>query len=134
MSSKADEKVLVVKRELLFASSDFQGFLPMRDFRGYQNLILRHKQFLWRSAMETDPSYKQIIPYLVFRHAETYFLMRRRSNANEARLKDKYSLGIGGHIRQEDMTETSLMGWAKREFIEEVDYKGTFKVSALGLI
>ena len=134
MSSKVDEKILVVKRELLFAASDFQGFLPMNNFTGYQVLIVRHKQFLWRSAMETDPSYKQIIPYLVFRHAETYFLMRRRSNANEARLKDKYSLGIGGHIRQEDMTETSLMGWAKREFIEEVDYKGTFKVSALGLI
>ncbi len=134
MSSGKDEKILVIKRELLFAASDFQGFLPMRDFRGYQDLIVRHKQFLWRSAMENDPSYKQIIPYLVFRHANTYFLMRRRSSASEARLKDKYSLGIGGHIRQEDMIDASLISWAQREFAEEVDYKGSSTVQPLGLI
>ena len=134
MSSKKDEKILVIKRELLFAASDFQGFLPMRDFRGYQDLIMRHKQFLWRSAMETDPTYKQIIPYLIFRHANTYFLMRRRSNASETRLKNKYSLGIGGHIRQEDMVDSSLVGWAQREFSEEVNYKGSFTVRSLGLI
>ena len=52
--------------------------------------------------METDPTYKQIIPYLIFTHDNHYFLMQRRAQASEQRLRNKMSLGIGGHLRAED--------------------------------
>ena len=71
--------------------------------------------------METDPAYKQIIPYLVFTYENKYFLMQRQKKASETRLQSKYSLGIGGHIREEDMENCTLVDWAKREFEEEID-------------
>ena len=85
--------------------------------------------------MEVDPAYKQIIPYLVFEHNNNYFLMQRRSTASETRLRNKLTLGIGGHIRQEDMEqENSLFAWATREFHEEVDYAGKLTVTPLGIL
>jgi predicted NUDIX family phosphoesterase len=60
--------------------------------------------------------------------------MKRRSTASEQRLKDKYTNGIGGHIRQEDIENTTLFQWAQREFAEEVCYQGNFTVKPIGLI
>lgn len=130
-----DEHILVVKRTSLFASdTDAWYGLKEVDFDHYLNIINDKKEFLPRSMMETDPTYKQIIPYLVFEHNSTYFLMQRKSDASEARLRNKLTLGIGGHIRQEDMSENSLFAWAMREFHEEVDYAGQVSVKPLGIL
>lgn len=132
---KADEKILVIPRATLFAEIPlFNGFQPVSNFGSLQAFINKNQEFHWRSNMENDPSYKQIIPYLVFEYNKTYFLMRRRSTASEQRLKNKFSLGIGGHIRQEDLTSCNLIDWAQREFHEEVAYQGTLLASPLGLI
>ena len=130
-----DEHILVVKREYLFADIDdaWHGLKEV-NFEHYLNIINDKKEFLPRSIMETDPTYKQIIPYLVFEHDNTYFLMQRKSDASEARLRNKLTLGIGGHIRQEDMQSSSLFAWAMREFHEEVDYAGSVTVKPLGIL
>jgi predicted NUDIX family phosphoesterase len=146
---KHDEQILVVKREHLFADTAAWHGLKEVDFEQYLNIINDKKEFLPRSIMETDFNYKQIIPYLVFKHHDTYFLMQRRSDSSEARLRNKLTLGIGGHIRQEDMSPyyasysaeatkglpgNSLFAWALREFHEEVDYAGTLDVKPLGIL
>jgi len=131
---KHDEQILVVPAAALDAVGAVQGFTPAADFAPYQTLVRQEGRFGWRSAMEEDPTYKQIIPYLIFKHADTYFLMQRRADASEQRLKNKYSLGIGGHIRQEDLTDCDIASWAKREFHEEVAYAGQLTISPLGLI
>ncbi|MBA3954919.1 hypothetical protein H0X48_06380 [Candidatus Dependentiae bacterium] len=128
-----DELILVVKRSKLFPEGDWQG-LKQVDSEQYLALIEQEKEFLPRSLMETDPVYKQIIPYLVFTHEGKYFLMQRQSKATEQRLKNKYSLGIGGHIRQEDITSSDIIDWAAREFEEEVDYQGSYSVKTLGIL
>lgn len=129
------ENILVVSRKNLFQQQEvFTGFQPTKDFTFYQNIITAYKEFLPRPAAENDPSYKQIIPYLVFEYKNTYFLMRRKSSASESRLKDKYSLGIGGHLRQEDLEENDLFSWAQREFFEEINYQGTYSTYPLGII
>ncbi|MFA5306843.1 MAG: hypothetical protein WC365_05325 [Candidatus Babeliales bacterium] len=131
---KQDEKILVIPRNIFFAQGMFQGFLPTKEFQHYQDMVMQHQLFLWRSSVENDPSHKQIIPYLVFEYNNLFFVMQRKSTASEARLKNKYSLGIGGHIRQEDITQASLISWAQREFHEEVSYTGDLTVQAIGLI
>lgn len=130
-----DEAILVVKRSHLFAT-EADAWLGLRqvDFAHYIALIQNNKEFLPRSVMETDPRYKQIIPYLVFNVDDRYFLMQRRSTASEIRLQNKYTLGIGGHIRHEDIGSNSLMDWAQREFHEEVSYNGSFTIEPLGII
>lgn len=129
-----DELILVVPRENLFAHATAWCGLKEVDFDQYLHIINEKKEFLPRSIMETDMRYKQVIPYLVYTYNGQYFLMQRKSDASEARLRNKLTLGIGGHIRQEDMVSASLFEWALREFHEEVDYTGTLKVKPLGIL
>ena len=131
---KQDEKILVIPRTIFFAQRMFQGFLPTKDFEHYQDMVMQHQLFLWRSSVENDPSHKQIIPYLIFEYNNTFFVMQRKSTASESRLKNKYSLGIGGHIRQEDMQNNDIFQWAKREFCEEVSYEGNITIKPIGII
>lgn len=130
---KADERILVVKRDLLFANGSWQG-LRCENVAHYQTMVAVSGEFHWRSTMETDPTYKQIIPYMVFEYAGSYFLMERKSTASEQRLKSKLSLGIGGHIRQEDIAGGTIFDWAKREFHEEVAYEGSLEIESLGVL
>jgi predicted NUDIX family phosphoesterase len=128
-----DEQILVVQRELLFHDGAWSG-LKSDDMDRYKTVVIQHGEFKPRSAMESDTRYKQIIPYLIFEYRQHYFLMQRRHNASEARLQNKFSLGIGGHIRQEDMIGKNIFDWATREFHEEVNYTGTLDIEPLGLI
>ena len=129
-----DEQILVVKREYLFADESAWHGLKDVNFDQYLQIINDKKEFLPRALMEADPTYKQIIPYLIFKHEDTYFLMQRKSDASEARLRNKLTLGIGGHIREEDMSDSSLFSWALREFHEEVEYAGNLNVKPLGIL
>ncbi len=130
---KEDEKILVIPKNILFKDKEINGIEKI-DFEYYQKLIRDNKQFLWRSQMETDQNYKQIIPYLIFNFENKYFMMQRKSSASEARLQNKYSLGIGGHIRSEDITEFDIFSWAKREFAEEIEYNGNFEIEPIGIL
>lgn len=134
LTAKQEEHILVVKRKDLFANKAAWSGLKQVNFDTYLEIINQKKEFLPRSLMETDPTYKQIIPYLVFKYQETCFLMQRQDNASEKRLQNKYSLGIGGHIRKEDLTEQSIFDWAQREFHEEVAYEGNLIVKPLGIL
>lgn len=128
-----DELVLVVRRELLFEEEAWHGIKAV-DYAHYEQLVRDHQEFLPRVRMETDPRYKQIIPYLIFRHGDQYFVMQRKSQASEQRLQGKLSLGIGGHINPSDLAGATVIDWARREFTEEVDFAGTFTVNFLGIL
>ncbi len=128
-----DELILVIKRDELFPKGAWSGMKSV-DFEKYSTLIQKKQEFMPRSHMETDPTYKQIIPYLIYEYQDRYFLMQRQSKSSEQRLQSKYSLGIGGHIRKEDLSSDSIADWARREFHEEVNFKGTFTIEPLGIL
>ncbi|OGD91755.1 hypothetical protein A3D81_02795, partial [Candidatus Curtissbacteria bacterium RIFCSPHIGHO2_02_FULL_40_17] len=101
----------------------------------------KHK-FMRRGDAEENPMYKQIIPYLIFETNGKVFLMRRKQDHTDSRLSSKYSLGIGGHINRKDIKEPKsqrvredgIMAWARREFEEEIDYRGKYTTEFLGLL
>lgn len=129
-----DEQILVVKRDTLFPDGDWQG-LKIEGLEQCLNTIEQNAEFHPRAQMETDPTYKQIIPYLIFQHEDKFFLMQRSGKASEKRLQSLYTLGIGGHVRAEDLQQgSSLFDWAQREFHEEVQYEGNFKIGTLGIL
>lgn len=99
---KWNEQILVVKRDLLFPDNAWQG-LKAVDFGSYINIIENHKEFTARGPVENNFAYKQIIPYLIFEYQGLYFVMQRQAKASEQRLASKYTLGIGGHLRKEDL-------------------------------
>jgi len=127
------EMVMVVKRETLFGVRAWQGIRQV-DAGAWLATIRNHAEYHPRGLMETDLTYKQIIPYLIYRHQNRYFLMTRHAKASEKRLASKLSLGIGGHIRQADVGEGGIFSWARREFHEEVTYNGTLEIEVLGIL
>lgn len=132
-ASSLDEQILVVPRGIIMSDQEWYG-LRRVDCSTYLSLIREHQQFLPRYLMEEDDAYKQIIPYLVFRHKHRYFLMQRSHKSSEKRLGGRYTLGIGGHIRQEDIAHESIEGWATREFHEEILYNGSMTIVPLGML
>ncbi|MHC4545846.1 MAG: hypothetical protein ACYTDW_15960, partial [Planctomycetota bacterium] len=59
-------------------------------------------RFMLRSQAEVDPSYKQIIPYVIMACDGKYLSYVRGTRAGEARLVGNRSIGIGGHINPSD--------------------------------
>lgn len=127
------ERILVVKRSELFQKPAWTGIKSV-DFDAYLKLIQTKQEFMPRNLAEENFDYKQIIPYLIFQHQDTYFLMQRKAGSSEQRLANKYSLGIGGHLREEDMDGATLFDWARREFDEEINYSGNLEITPLGIL
>ncbi len=91
--------------------------------RDVLNRIVRHGLFRKRGDLEDDPSFKQLIPYGIISHDESYFLFRRTSGQTEKRLLNQLHLGVGGHMNPGSsavLDEQYLIGELKREFFEEV--------------
>ncbi|MEK7080365.1 MAG: dTMP kinase, partial [Patescibacteria group bacterium] len=130
---KNDEQILVVPSEIIFAREKWQGLKTDRlDY--YIELIKNSCQFKRRGDVENDPSYQQIIPYMLFSYKDNFFAYRYLANAGEPRLiNNDYQLGVGGHINKEDINgggdilEQGMM----REWEEEVDFFGEFSEKKL---
>ena len=60
------EQVLVVPTELLHRLGHFQGFSTDVDRYLGELLSPRNTSYRPRSEMEADPSFKQLIPYVIF--------------------------------------------------------------------
>ena len=117
MRKMPDESVLVVPRGALMGTPGWRGVLS-RGLEPYLAAIVREGRYEPRSEMESDPRWKQVIPYLVLRDGQRYFLMRRSRAGADARLHERYSIGIGGHLNPGD---ADLAGGLAREWAEELD-------------
>lgn len=130
----ATEQVLVVRREDIFPDGAWHGFVT-EDLDRHQRVIRERHFFKPRAEVENDPSFQQIIPYVVFRHGERYLLTHRLRASSEKRLRKQYSLGVGGHINPGDLEGGDpILDGLKREWAEEVIYRGRFAARLLGLL
>jgi predicted NUDIX family phosphoesterase len=116
MIEASDELVYVVPRPLVVAGD---GWLGVRSDGAEEILatVAAAGRFEPRPAMEVDPSFKQIIPYLVLRDGPQWFLMQRTRAGADSRLHDRWSIGVGGHINPGD---GDLYGGLAREWREEL--------------
>jgi predicted NUDIX family phosphoesterase len=123
------ERVLVVPRHVVPDRAAWYG-LRTDGIDDVLAIVETHARYEPRAEMEVDPSFKQIIPYLVLRDGERYFLMRRTRAGGDARLHDRWSIGVGGHI---DPGDEGLAGGLRREWHEELvaDFEPTFTPYAL---
>src|SRR2546426_4017693 len=123
----SDEEILVVPRRMLI-HKPFRGFTRA----GVEDYLLRVREygvFRPRASMEEDPSFKQIIPYLIVRHRGRLFLVQRSTEGGETRLHGKYSIGVGGHINRGDVEGALdvIAAGLKRELEEELLIRGTWQ-------
>ena len=110
------ERVLVVPREAIVPGEGWLGV--RRDGVGAAlAAVAREGRFVLRSTAEVDSTLKQVIPYLVLRDGQRWFLMRRTKAGADARLHDRWSIGVGGHLNPGD---GDVPGGLRREWSEEL--------------
>jgi predicted NUDIX family phosphoesterase len=140
MSVVDTEQVLVVPTQLFHRLGYFQGFSPEPDRYLDELLSPEHTSYRARQAMEEDPGFKQLIPYVLFRHADPtngqrLFQYTRGTGQGEQRLHRKRSVGVGGHISSDDAAEINPYGEGmRRELAEEVIIETPYRSRCVGLI
>jgi predicted NUDIX family phosphoesterase len=119
-----EERVLCFQRKLLQELGVFQGL--SLEIEKYLPVVTSssHILYLNRSDAEQDKDYKQLIPYVLVICHDKILRYRRGRGGQETRLHGLYSVGVGGHISEEDHgLFSSGLGYhegMRRELMEEV--------------
>jgi len=119
-----EERVLCFERKLLEELGAFQGL--SLDVGKYLPVVTSgsHLVYLNRSEAELDKRYKQLIPYVLLICHDKILRYRRGKGGQETRLHGLYSVGIGGHISEEDhdffSQDRGYQEGMRRELMEEV--------------
>ncbi len=138
MSTVELEKVLVVPTRLFHELGHFQGLST--EIEKYAPVLLdpQNTDYQPRGAMEKNPDFKQLIPYVIFQHNSTsgvnLFRYTRGSGQGEARLHAKKSIGIGGHISSLDASTACVYQQGMQRELEEekvIDTRYTSQVVGL---
>jgi predicted NUDIX family phosphoesterase len=133
----AEERVLCFERKLLEELGIFQGL--SLEVEKYLPVLTSSKNltYLNRSEAEHDRRYKQLIPYVLVICEGRLLRYQRGKGGQETRLRGLWSVGIGGHISEEDHSLfTKDFGYfegMRREVREEVDVEEVSE-SAVGVI
>ena len=144
------EFVFVVPRTALFPECYPHGLVPFSGVpvaggftaRAFEEVVAREGFFVERAYAEKTPSLKQIIPYSIVRFdspgGPRVLCTRRLKKGGEARLHDKHSIGIGGHINPEDLdaatSRNPVDAGTRRELAEELVVRGAYDLRRVGLI
>jgi len=135
------EHILVIPESFIQEIGEIEGFESDVDRVLKPILQSDRLSFQPRSQMETDPSYKQLIPYVLLEWtdedgATKLFTYTRGGGGGEARLHAKRSVGIGGHISREDAAEGAdpYCSGMQRELEEEVRLDSAYQEFRDGLI
>jgi len=130
-------EIMVVERDALLGTRPFQGFSPAAA-HDYESIILSRYRYALRSEAEENPSLKQPIAYcfIVNPSRGLLFIYRRaESGYDEARLRGKWSAGIGGHIDRIALAgENPIRASMRRELGEELRWRGAFAPRIIGYL
>jgi len=136
----ACERVLCFPKSFLDELGGFQGFRPDDGTLLEQILSSGQARFIERGKAEEDPSFKQLIPYVVMVWKDKLLFYVRGKKTEEGRLRSLGSVGIGGHVSvtdhslfDRDIREVFAAG-LRREVTEEVEVQTEFTERVAGLI
>ncbi len=134
-----EELVLCIRRQLLDEIGAFHGI--QSDISRYIPRILEagNTVSVPRSQAEHDPSFKQIIPYVLFTREGRLLYYVRGKGSGEKRLVALGSMGIGGHINygDENLFQAGHEFYeqaVQREVHEELRVDGRLQTKIVALI
>jgi len=128
------ERVLVVPTEdVRGVLGDMEGLVYVSKEKVEE--LIRKGFFVEREKAELNEEWRQIIPYIVMIDKGKVLLMKRTKKQSESRLHGLYSVGVGGHINDEDSQDPveAFKKGMEREIKEEVDVD-IKKLELLGVI
>ena len=136
-----DESVLVTPGSLFREIGSFDGF--EKDYQKYLDTLLMPKNlsFRPRDQVEEDPTWKQLIPYALLQYSRSpeplVFQYCRGGEIDEARLRKKWSVGVGGHILPADgdlfNPDDLYLTGMRRELNEEIDTRTIISERIVGM-
>lgn len=134
-----EEKVLVIPEDRLGELGRFSGFRPFCQNALDALLNPQFMEFRPRSSVEEDPTFKQLIPYIILETeidgARSIFHYTRGKGQGEKRLHALKSIGIGGHISEEDAEGDDLyLSGMLRELNEEMVVDADYDEQLVGFI
>lgn len=132
-----EERVLCFERKLLEEIGLFEGLsLEVEKYLPVVTASSKLK-YLNRSDAEKDRKYKQLIPYVLLICDGRILRYQRGRGGQEKRLHGLFSVGIGGHISEEDDSlfsrDVGYEAAMRRELMEEIAVDG-IKDAAVAVI
>jgi len=136
-----EENILVIRRSLFDELGAFQGlsFEPEKYLKAI--LSRGNNFFIARPQAESDPAYKQIIPYALVAFQNSVLHYVRGKKAGEQRLIAKGSIGIGGHMAEDadkflwhSTDEETYRAGVEREVKEEIKIETPFEDQIVALL
>lgn len=133
-----DEKVLCIPRRAIPVEwLKENGATPLEESAFRAGFRYEETAFLKRGEIETDSSWKQLIPYVVVDRSDG-FLMTYPRHGSEARLHGLHSIGAGGHVNDGDAKNgdafSTILAGAQREIHEELGFHPGNNLVFRGLI
>ena len=128
----AKDKVLCFEQTLFERIGVFQGM--SLDIEKYMPALTTRSNVVYvdRTQVEHDNRYKQIIPYALIVCGDKILRYRRGKRGVESRLHGLYSVGVGGHISEQDSWPFSRgLGYReamRRRLREELDIDVTGEI------
>ena len=125
--------MLCFERKLLEDLGVFQGL--SLDVDKYLPVVTASKNIIYRnrSEAELDRRYKQLIPYVLVICNGKILRYRRGKGGGEKRLHGLFSVGVGGHISEDDnglfAKSVGYHDSMRRELMEEVAIEGAKDVA-----
>jgi len=122
------ETVLAVRASELRHQVGGTGFHNLAGAEIMSTLQAAGVWFGPRAELEYDESFRQVVPYVVLRRADSVVSYLRSATGTESRLHGLRSLGVGGHVNLGDVVHDdhhlnlgrTLEAAAGREVAEEV--------------
>ncbi|MEM9459418.1 MAG: hypothetical protein AAGF11_34890 [Myxococcota bacterium] len=103
MANNDDMLIAAVRSSRLVLGHAGDGFVPAPKVEIIRAL---NDAGLWigpRGQLERDPSFRQLIPYIVMTRGSHVAVYRRAVAGGEERLHGRWSLGLGGHVELGDL-------------------------------
>ncbi len=76
------------------------GLIPFS--RDLYEWLGKNGEFGLRNVLEHDEAWRQVVPYAIIRMASRILLLQRTRSGGDARLYDRFTIGVGGHINPID--------------------------------
>ncbi len=136
---KHNYPILVIETKKLFQNNSFEGF-KHADEINFEKRILNNSLWKLRYLMEENPEYQQPICYSIIINPKTkkvfaYQRANRNSETSEARLNNRWTWGVGGHVEKiDENSDNPLHTSMLRELHEEVDVQGDINPKVIGYI
>ena len=132
-NEQVEEKVLVVPASLVISAMSkeaetLEGTCIFKDsIVDVMKVCDSSWSFKNREDVEEDCSFLQVVPYVILKCGDDIMFYRRGKRGGERRLTGKYSVGIGGHVCIDDVSETFMSTYFNgmtRELNEEIMIPG----------